>query len=78
MQHSKTVKSLIAASLFGLMASSTQAMELSLSDVDLNADGKVTEAEIINVIKTHFMSMDKDGDATVSGNEWLAAENAER
>jgi Ca2+-binding EF-hand superfamily protein len=62
-------KSVIASSLIALMGS-VQAMEINHKDVDLNQDGMVTEAEIINVIKTHFMKMDKDGDTQVTTDEW--------
>ncbi len=71
MKVSKLSKSLIAASLFTALGS-VQAMEISHKDADLNSDGMVTEAEILNVIKTHFMKMDKDSDANVSLYEWDA------
>ncbi len=34
---------------------SVQAMEITAEDVDLNADGMVTEAEILNVIKGNYI-----------------------
>ncbi len=69
MKNSKSFKALLAAGLFAAFGSA-QAMEISAEEVDLNKDGKVTEAEIINVIKMHFMSMDKDGNESVSMAEW--------
>ena len=56
----------------GLMISSTglQAMELSHQDVDLNADGKVTESEIFAVIKSHFLMMDRDSNSELTIDEW--------
>lgn len=69
MKLNNIYKSVIASGLIALMGS-VQAMEINHKDVDLNEDGMVTEAEIINVIKTHFMKMDKDGDSQVTVNEW--------
>ncbi len=76
----KNVKYYSAILAFGLMtaAGSAQAMKIELGDVDLNDDGKVTEAEIVNVIKQHFLMMDADSDAAVSSDEWLANENSNK
>ena len=78
MKYSKTIQSISLASIMTIAGSTAGAMELSLSDVDLNADGKVTEEEIVNVIRTHFFSMDKDANSVISGQEWLEHENSER
>ncbi|MEE9446970.1 MAG: hypothetical protein V3V09_03370 [Arenicellales bacterium] len=68
----KQVKLNTVLALVGLFAAgSVSAMTLTHKDVDLNADGVVTEAEIVNVVKNHFFRMDKDGNSGVSGPEWL-------
>jgi len=57
---------------FALIISSTalQAMDLKHVDVDLNSDGKVTESEILSVIKIHFQKMDANSDSELSFDEW--------
>lgn len=78
MKLSKIVKSIALGSLFAISASSLQAMTLDVKDVDLNADGKVTEAEILNVVKSHFLMMDKNGDDTLSSAEWYAGDETKK
>lgn len=67
----KNLKQLTLAATIGLFSiGAANAMEITHEDVDLNKDGQVTEAEIINVVQAHFFSMDKDGDNHVSQAEW--------
>lgn len=77
MKFTKKYTAVMAIALLSA-ASSLQAMEIKYTDVDLNGDGVVTEAEIINVVQNHFFSMDKDGNQSVSNHEWMAMENSER
>ncbi|MFT5260475.1 MAG: hypothetical protein ACI9J2_002086 [Saprospiraceae bacterium] len=74
MKNSKLKFTILAAGLLGA-AVSVQAMKITAEDVDLNADGMVTEAEIINVIKGHFMAMDADNDKMVSHEEWAGKDS---
>ena len=78
MKLSKIVKSVALGSLLAISASSVQAMTLDVKDVDLNADGKVTEAEILNVVKAHFLAMDKNSDNVVSSTEWYAGDDTKK
>ena len=71
MKFSTTIKLVTIGSILAISATSVQAMTLSVKDVDLNADGKVTEAEIVNVVKSHFLAMDKNSDNVVSTEEWV-------
>lgn len=70
MKLSTVVKSVTLGSILVLSVSAAQAMKLEAKDVDLNSDGKVTEAEILHVVKTHFMKMDKNNDHVVTTKEW--------
>lgn len=71
MKYSTIIKTITLGSLLAISASSVQAMTLEAKDVDLNSDGKVTQAEIESVIRMHFLKMDKDGDNIVSvKSEW--------
>ncbi len=73
MTKSKINTTLLAIGLLTAV-SSVHAMEITAEEVDLNADGMVTEAEILNVIKGHFMSMDANNDKMVSFEEWAGKE----
>lgn len=69
-----TIRATLPVIAFLASTGALQAMEINHEDVDLNADGMVTEAEIITVMKTHFLKMDKDADNGVSKAEWLNAD----
>lgn len=77
MNYSTIIKTITLGSLLAISASSLQAMTLEVKDVDLNADGKVTQAEIESVIRMHFLKMDKDGNDSVSTEEWLVGDKHE-
>ena len=70
MKTSKTIQSVVLGSFIAVIFSSAQAMDLTHEHVDLNQDGKVSENEIIAVVKNHFLAMDKDDSHTVSRSEW--------
>jgi len=78
MKLTTLIKSVTLGSLLAISASSVQAMTLDVKDVDLNADGKVTEAEILNVVKAHFLAMDKNSDSVVTSNEWYAGDHTKK
>ncbi len=73
MKQTKLAPPLFAIALLTVSVGS-QAMEIKHTDADLNGDGVVTEAEIINVVQNHFFSMDTDGTGGLSAEEWAILE----